>query len=178
MRIAGNVTQFQYTSKRSKISVKLARRIPPQTTYSGHLKDRIASSDMKACKQNPVPILTFSHDSPYVFCEIARGSGKSVGRGGRSATRRRRAFITLERRCEFTDEEEEKKRKRRKAERERERNDRQTANFKENFGTSGRSSEGRGPGSVRTTGGCCSFDAYVRVVCRRGKPVTRIKPTD
>lgn len=55
IRVAGNVTQLRYTSKRSEIFAKLARR-SPQTTYSGRFKDRIASSGVKACKQNPVPV--------------------------------------------------------------------------------------------------------------------------
>lgn len=76
--------------------MKLARR-SPQTTYSGRFKDRIASSGVKACKQNPVPVSRRFRTTRRIFsAKLPADPEKSVGRGGRSAARRQEAFITLD----------------------------------------------------------------------------------
>lgn len=56
MQAVGNVTHnYTIYIKASRNIRELARR-SPQTTYSGRFKDWIASSVVKACKQNPVPV--------------------------------------------------------------------------------------------------------------------------
>lgn len=162
--------QSSRTSKHTEIFAVLARRSPVERLILDAPKLGSHHRRAKACKQNLVPASrpAFSHDLPYVFREIGRGSRKSVGsdRSARAkaeeavyASERRHVFVVIVAVVVSSS----------------------TRRIRSRDGISERSVRQSGAacrsGSIGGAGGCSS-GAYVRVVCRRGKPVTRIKPTD